>query len=233
MKKLLFLFFFSVTVFLNAQEKETVLPLKSPKHEINFNLYSGYIESSHYFSSSNSGPDKFFYNEYQQHFFTGIQYKFFFNSRNAIRTGIGLRKTFINEGGMDGASSYSKTGMAYRRGISLGYEYVFSTKKIQPYVFADAEFQWESEIFSVSVQNGNGILPEHWISNYHYRSHSLGFLAGGGVKYLVLKNLFVGFESAIGASLFNKENVDAHLSAGKGRHFVLYPVRSLSLGFKF
>lgn len=198
-------------------------------HELYFNLYSGYIGSTHYFSTSNYGG-KFFDNPYRQHFFTGLQYKYFIKEKHGIRSLVNYKKTIIDESFFSGAT-FSEFGKSNAIILSLGYEYMFTTGKIRPYVFADAEYQNITERGRVEIVDI--ITPYYYSRRYNDRTNQYGFLAGAGIKYNVGKNIFASLESAFGGSLFYTHDINVKNRDSKGRHLVLYPARMLSLGYSF
>ena len=230
MKKVITLLFIISAAQTFAQQSEDVVLEKKQKHEINYNIYSGFFENRSF-----PGDDQvlavYRYN-YNHRFFSGMQYKFNFRGNHWLRSGIG----FSQSGGS--SSYYFEDFYGYYEGnknafaVNAGYEYVFLSKRIQPYVFADIEYSYISEKGKMAYAGPLICIEPIPDIPYLHKTNQIGGHAGAGIKFNICKNFVIGIETAVGSAYFNTN--DKYDEADyTGTSYKFYPIRSFNLGLKF
>jgi outer membrane protein W len=138
----------------------------------------------------------------------GIKFRYFFNSKMALRAGLGF-SSYMNEDSFsennDGSGEIGTYTIKYSGfNIRPGFEYHFaSTNRLSPYVALDISVG----IGSRKVEGINAGFYSYE-PNYSYNSKNKSILFGtsinAGIDFYVAKNLFIGVEFGY-AAIWSKD----------------------------
>lgn len=210
MKTIPFLFLVAASMSCFAQNKE-------PKNELGLNLYGLEIDVDYL---GDGMQDAYYFN--------GLQYKRQLSNHYKLRVS-GQYFTIMEKGSMDfssspdgGVYSWNYTTSVYEaRG---GLERIFmSSKKINPFVFADIAYRQSN--------NKGSSWGSSWMgqttNDINRTAHYVGAMFGIGVRYSPITPLYIGFESSICAY--------GELSKGYGDGSVTMfsPIKTLVFGVRF
>jgi hypothetical protein len=139
-----------------------------------------------------------FYSGYkivQDHYlFNGIYYKRYWGN-NSMRYGVGFYQKIINDGTFFHTNSSRFIRSRFLQ-LSVGYQRMFSSRKVSPYFFSDVALQSVKELISGRSNTGTWdyILP-YYGNSIMRKELGAGVSAGLGIRVRIKKSLVLNIES--------------------------------------
>jgi hypothetical protein len=184
MKKIFFLLI-SIPAFSFAQQAETPVH----KNELGLNLFS--ITDFQRYRGVVDKPEV----HADFNYFSGIYYKRYYG-KNVLRASFNYSQKSIQSGSgfeMPFYYYYSVAAVQKNLDISIGYERIFGTKKLQPYVFGDVVYNYMN--YS-GQQIYTGCFGPIEVDRFSEEVAQYGISAGAGLRYNISPNIHLSYEFA-------------------------------------
>ncbi len=167
---------------------------------------------------------------------SGIYYKRYCG-KNALRLSFDYYQKAVGQsleipynGGWTYYDYYSGTKKDYQ--IKVGYERLFGSKRLLPFVFADLFFNY-GKYTGYRFYNGESVFVNTTNGNFYLENLQYGAALGGGLKYHLNKHIVISYEFSATASYWTVQDISQGYNKYGDIAFRINPIRQLGLAISF